>query len=80
MSNQSPRRHGGALIIDGQTVIINLGKPPKTTKFGDLADIVVQSVLSAGEKFDLPSILFDIYYTTSKMVYTIEENNMKKLS
>ena len=57
--------NGGTLIIDGQALIVSLGKPPKAIKFGDLADIFVQSVLSAGEKFEIIHILFDRYYTTS---------------
>ena len=45
---------------------MSLGKPTGTITFGDLADIFVKSVLTAGSKFSCIQVLFDIYYKQSK--------------
>ena len=36
------------LIIDGQALVVAIGKPTGVVTFGDLANTFVQAVLSAG--------------------------------
>ena len=38
------------LIIDGKALVVSLGKTTGTITFGDLADVFVKSVLTAGSK------------------------------
>ena len=49
-------------MIDGQALVVGIGKPPKALTFGDLADAFVKSVLSAGKKYCCVHIFFDRYY------------------
>lgn len=39
------------LVIDGQALIISIGKPQEAKTFGDLADTFVESVLQSGSQF-----------------------------
>ena len=49
------------LIIDGQALVVALGKPDGAVTFGDLADIYVKAVLTVGEKYHRIDIVFDRY-------------------
>ena len=49
------------LIIDGQAMIVALGKPPGAETFGDLADVFVRDVLKSGYKFHRIEVIFDRY-------------------
>ena len=49
----------GTLIVDGQALVIAVGKPAKAKNFGDLADAFVTSVLQAETMFIRVDIIFD---------------------
>lgn len=49
------------LIIDGQALVVALGKPDHAVTFGDLADTFVKAVLKAGSKYQRIDIVFDRY-------------------
>ena len=49
------------LIIDGQALVVALGKPDNAVTFGDLANIYVRAVLKAGSKYQRVDIVFDRY-------------------
>lgn len=49
------------LIIDGQALVVALGKPDKAVTFGDLADTYVRAVLKAGSNYQRIDIVFDRY-------------------
>lgn len=49
------------LIIDGQALVVALGKPDNAMNFGDLADTYVRAVLKAGSKYQRVDVVFDRY-------------------
>ena len=49
------------LIIDGQALILALGKPSDAVTYGDLADNYVKMVLKMGSKFKRIDIVLDRY-------------------
>ena len=49
------------LIIDGQALIVALGKPSDAVTYGDLADNYVKTVLKMGSKFKRIDIVLDRY-------------------
>ena len=49
------------LIIDGQALVVALGKPDAAVTFGDLADTYVKSVLKAGSEYHRIDVVFDKY-------------------
>ncbi|KAK5911912.1 hypothetical protein CesoFtcFv8_001839 [Champsocephalus esox] len=49
------------LAIDGQTLVMALGKPPDTTTFGDYANKFAETVLKMGEKYQRVDVVFDRY-------------------
>jgi hypothetical protein len=53
------------LIIDGQALVIAIGKPKEAATFGDLADVFVRAVLQGGASFHRVDVLFDRYYEAS---------------
>lgn len=53
------------LIVDGQALVIAIGKPQEAKTFGDLADIFVEIVLQSGAQFQRIDVLFDRYHTHS---------------
>ena len=53
------------LVIDGQALVIAIGKPHAAKTFGDLSDIFVESVLQSGTHFPRIDVLFDRYYEHS---------------
>ena len=63
----------GTLIVDGQALVIAVGKLPKVKTFGDLADPFVTSVLQAEAMFIRVDIIFGKYYNMS-----IKSNTRKK--
>lgn len=53
------------LIIDGQALIIAIGKPQGASTFGDLADTFIAGVLQSGASYHRVDVLFDRYYEVS---------------
>ena len=53
------------IIIDGQAIILAIGKPTGLVTFGDFANTFVQSVLNAGTMFNRIDVVFDRYYDVS---------------
>ena len=53
------------LVIDGQALVIAIGKPQAAKTFGDLSDIFVESVFQSGKHFQRIDVLFDRYYEHS---------------
>ena len=49
------------LIIDGQALVVALGKPDNAVTFGDLADTYVRAVLTAGSNYQRVDVVFDRY-------------------
>ena len=49
------------LIVDGQALVVALGKPNIAVTFGDLADIYVRAVLKIGSSYQRIDIVFDRY-------------------
>ena len=49
------------LIINGQTLVVTVGKPSGAVPFGDVADIFVRSVQQIGLKYDRIEVVFDKY-------------------
>lgn len=49
------------LVIDGQALVIAIGKPQAAKTFGDLADVFVESILQSGAQFQRIDVLFDRY-------------------
>ena len=47
------------LIIDGQALVVSLGRPDNAVTFGHLADTYVRAVLRAGYKYQRIDIVFD---------------------
>lgn len=54
-----------SLIIDGQALVVALGKPQGAVTFGDLADTFVKSVLQSAAHFQRVDVTFDRYDSTS---------------
>ena len=52
-------------VVDAQATICSIGKPPKATTFGDLADEFIGAVLHAGAFFKRIDVVFDRYYEKS---------------
>ena len=50
------------LVIDGQAVVISIGKPQEAKTFGDLADTFVKSILQSGTEFQRIDVLFNRYH------------------
>ena len=49
------------LVIDGQALVVSLGKPNDCSSFGDLADTFVQAVLQMGKRYHRIDVVFDRY-------------------
>ena len=49
------------IIIDGQALLVSLGKPQNATTFGDLAQIFIQSIYKSGAMYTRIDVLFDRY-------------------
>ena len=49
------------LIIDGQALVVALGKHDAAVTFGDLADTYVKTVLKAGSEYHRIDVVFDRY-------------------
>ena len=61
------------LIIDGQALVMALGKPKGLNTFGDLADVFSRTVLSMGATFDRIDVTFDRYQK-----HSIKDNTRSK--
>ena len=48
-----------SLIIDGQALVVAIGKPPGLVTFGDFANTFVEAVLKAGANFNRIDVVFD---------------------
>lgn len=53
------------LVIDGQALVVALGKPSGVSNFGELGDAFVLNVSHAGRSFDRIDVTFDRYRETS---------------
>ncbi|KAG1668552.1 Protein smg8 [Nymphon striatum] len=53
------------LIIDGQAMVMSLGKPADVNTFGEYADVVVKYVLKQGEAYNRIDVTFDRYNNLS---------------
>ena len=53
------------LVIDGQALIVSLGKPSSVTNFGELRDAFVKLISQIGCPFDRIDVTFDRYRDTS---------------
>lgn len=49
------------LIIDGQALVVALGKPDKAVTFGDFADTYVRTILKAASSYERVDVVFDRY-------------------
>jgi len=49
------------LIIDGQAMIMSLGKPSDVNTFGEYADVVLKYIFKQGEAYDRIDVTFDRY-------------------
>ena len=49
------------LIIDGQALVVALGKPAAAVTFGDLANTYMKTVLKAGSEYHIIDAVFDRY-------------------
>ena len=58
------------LLIDGQALVMALGKPPDIRTFGDYANTFGNTVLKMGRKFQRIDIVFDRYQSDSIKVGT----------
>lgn len=61
------------LIIDGQALVVALGRPTEAKTFGDFANIFTQTVLKAGSSFDRVDVVFDRYREQSIKASTREK-------
>lgn len=53
------------LVIDGQALVMAIGKPDKATTFGGLADTFVKCVFQKGSSYSRIDVVFDRYRNTS---------------
>ena len=53
------------LLIDGQALVVALGKPEGASNFRELGEIFVKLVNHAGNSFDRVDVVFDRYRETS---------------
>ena len=53
------------LVIDGQAVVVAIGKPAGAHTFGDLADVFIEHVLVCGKCFKRIDVTFDRYIDNS---------------
>ena len=54
-------RHRSLLNIDGQALVVALGKPDAAATFGVLADTYVNTLLKAGSEYHRIDVVFDRY-------------------
>ena len=60
-----PLQGPSCLVIDGQALVMALGKPPETTTFGDYANKFTDTVLKMGAKYQRVDVVFDRYHDES---------------
>ena len=60
-----PLQGPSCLVIDGQALVMALGKPPDTTTFGDYANKFTDTVLKMGAKYQRVDVVFDRYHDES---------------
>lgn len=53
------------LIIDGQALVMSIGKPENATTFGDIADTLVSAIENLAKKYCRIDIIFDRYIPLS---------------
>ena len=53
------------LLIDGQALVMALGRPTECNTFDDLADRFLKAVLVCGKDYDRIDVAFDRYRETS---------------
>ena len=49
------------LLVDGQSLVMALGKPPDIRTFGDYANIFASTVFKMGAKYQKIDVVFDMY-------------------
>ena len=49
------------MIIDGQALVVAIGKPAEATTFGDPADCFIRCILQMGSRCDRIDVVFDRY-------------------
>jgi len=49
------------LVIDGQALVVALGKPENAVTFGDFANRYASAVVMAGSNYQLIDVVFDRY-------------------
>ena len=54
-----------SLIIDGQALVVAIGKPHGHSNFGELSDTFRNAVFQAGTAFNRTEVVFDRYYKLS---------------
>ena len=57
------------LIIDGQALVVALGKPDADATFGDLAETYVKTVLIAGSEYHRIDVVFGRYWDVNNQLY-----------
>ena len=65
------------LIIDGQAVVVAIGKPAGAHTFGDLADVFIEHVLVSGKCFKRIDVTFDRYIDNSTKSGTRKNQSRK---
>ena len=65
------------LIIDGQAVVVAIGKPAGAHTFGDLADVFIEHVLVSGKCFKRIDVTFDRYIDNSTKSGTRKNRSRK---
>lgn len=66
-------KESASIIIDGQALVVAIGKPDNAKTFGDLADVFVRTVLKKGEQFARIDVVFDRYRDISIKAKTREK-------
>ena len=65
------------LILDGQAVVVAIGKPAGAHTFGDLADVFIEHVLVSGKCFKTIYVTFDRYIDNSTKSGTRKNRSRK---
>ena len=61
----TPIAGGSTLVVDGQALVMALGRPSECNTFDDLGDKFVRAVLASGKDFHRIDVTFDRYRETS---------------
>ena len=64
-ANNAVDEASSCLLIDGQALVMALGKPPGIKTFGDFANIFTETVFKMGAKYQRIDVVFDRYLDES---------------